>query len=304
MRRINASQLTISFWVKGVALQSNRFLQKLPGTPTGCFQISGGDASIVDDRDNRCDQSSLFPTVHDLRDVLALRHGDINVACGSCRWYVVRTMRPGSKSISTARRKRRAVGGSYHSRWLGSEQSGGRSWAISRRRPQVLQRHLSTKSASTIAHSPQPKSPNSTAWRGQRSARHQSQLQNGTSLASGLVGHWTFDGPDITTSITDRSGQGNNGYFIGGATSSAKVSGKLGQALTFDGVDDRMVFTPFDINMGTVNSAALWIDFRDAGDGIALGGSSGDYFSTLTKPTFTTPRRPARAGLSRLLMEV
>ena len=64
-------------------------------------------------------------------------------------------------------------------------------------------------------------------------------LQQGSTLANGLVGHWTFDGPDITTTVTDRSGQNNHGYFNGGATSSAKVIGKLGQALQFDGVNDK-----------------------------------------------------------------
>lgn len=63
-------------------------------------------------------------------------------------------------------------------------------------------------------------------------------LQKGTSLAQGLVGHWTFDGADTQATITDRSGQGNHGYFDGGATSSAKVIGKLGQALVFDGSND------------------------------------------------------------------
>lgn len=64
------------------------------------------------------------------------------------------------------------------------------------------------------------------------------ELTRGTSLANGLVAHWTFDGPDVTTTIRDRSGNGHNAYFIGGATSSAKTIGKLGQALNFDGVDD------------------------------------------------------------------
>ena len=49
------------------------------------------------------------------------------------------------------------------------------------------------------------------------------------------MGLWTFDGPDTTDKVYDRSGQGNNGYFNGGATSSAKVIGKLGQALQFNG---------------------------------------------------------------------
>ncbi|MBI5457877.1 hypothetical protein HY971_04105 [Candidatus Kaiserbacteria bacterium] len=62
-------------------------------------------------------------------------------------------------------------------------------------------------------------------------------LQNGTTLGAGngLVGHWTFDGADTQSTITDRSGQNNHGYFNGGATSSAKTIGKLGQAFSFDG---------------------------------------------------------------------
>lgn len=64
------------------------------------------------------------------------------------------------------------------------------------------------------------------------------ELHQGSTLANGLIGHWTFDGPDTVTTVTDRSGSNNHGYFIGDATSSAKVSGKLGQAFNFDGTDD------------------------------------------------------------------
>jgi len=63
-------------------------------------------------------------------------------------------------------------------------------------------------------------------------------LQRGSTLGNGLVGLWTFDGPDSTDKIYDRSGSNNHGYFIGGATSSAKTAGHLGQALNFDGTDD------------------------------------------------------------------
>lgn len=59
-------------------------------------------------------------------------------------------------------------------------------------------------------------------------------LDNGSSLERGLVGHWTFDGKDVTDKVYDRSSTAANGYVIGGATSSAKVIGKLGQALTFN----------------------------------------------------------------------
>ena len=63
-------------------------------------------------------------------------------------------------------------------------------------------------------------------------------LTQGTRLADDLVGHWTFDGPDVTTTVTDRSGQNNHGYFVGGPTSSATSIGKLGQALQFDGTNN------------------------------------------------------------------
>lgn len=61
-------------------------------------------------------------------------------------------------------------------------------------------------------------------------------------LSSGLVGHWTFDGPDMdwastTAEVIDRSGYGNNGNMVNMSMKSA-VEGKLGQGLKFDGVDD------------------------------------------------------------------
>lgn len=61
-------------------------------------------------------------------------------------------------------------------------------------------------------------------------------LQRGSPLESGLVGHWTFDGADFTTSVADKSGQGNAGYLPSGvATSSVKAVGKLGQGLSLNG---------------------------------------------------------------------
>ncbi len=59
-----------------------------------------------------------------------------------------------------------------------------------------------------------------------------------TKASDGLVGYWPFNGPDVTDKIYDRSGAGNNGYFVGGATTSAKTIGQVGQGLQFDGVDD------------------------------------------------------------------
>jgi hypothetical protein len=51
-----------------------------------------------------------------------------------------------------------------------------------------------------------------------------------------LVGHWTFDTGDISgTTAFDRSGNSNNGTITNGPT---QMTGKVGGALNFDGVDD------------------------------------------------------------------
>jgi len=50
----------------------------------------------------------------------------------------------------------------------------------------------------------------------------------------GLVGHWTFDGRDMTTNVADVSGNGNHGT-LSGFTSTTTAIGKLGQALRFSG---------------------------------------------------------------------
>lgn len=60
-------------------------------------------------------------------------------------------------------------------------------------------------------------------------------LQQGTTLGNGLVGHWTFDGSDFTDKVYDGSGNGNNGYVFGIATTSMKTIGKLGQGAQFNG---------------------------------------------------------------------
>ncbi len=123
-------------------------------------------------------------------------------------------------------------------------------------------------------------------------------LSNGTTLVTGLLGYWSFNGPDVTDKVYDRSGQGNNGYFYNSATSTAKVAGKLGQALQFNGTSNEVFLstapsnTTFTIsawiNIGNLNSGyrtiyandskGLWlranhIDWYDGGDRIA-GGTS------------------------------
>ena len=60
-------------------------------------------------------------------------------------------------------------------------------------------------------------------------------LQAGSTLQSGLVGLWTFDGADFTTTVTDASGNGNTGSLFGGTRFNMKTNGKFGQALLLDG---------------------------------------------------------------------
>lgn len=58
---------------------------------------------------------------------------------------------------------------------------------------------------------------------------------------SGLVGLWSFNGPDInwaTGVVSDRSGSGNNGVPVNMSTTTSPVMGIVGQGLSFDGVDD------------------------------------------------------------------
>ena len=81
----------------------------------------------------------------------------------------------------------------------------------------------------------------------------------GGSLTSGLVGHWTFDGSKLTTTTaTDSSTNANNGTLTNGPT---PALGKLGQALSFDGVDDYVDHgnpASLQFSSGTF-SAAFWI---------------------------------------------
>jgi hypothetical protein len=72
----------------------------------------------------------------------------------------------------------------------------------------------------------------------------------GTRATSGLIGYWSFNGPDISWSANtayDRSGQGNNGTITNMSTSSSPTIGKVGQALSFDGVND-------NVNLGRVSA--------------------------------------------------
>ena len=102
--------------------------------------------------------------------------------------------------------------------------------------------------------------------------------------ASGLVGYWSFDEGTGTTA-RDLSGRGNTGTLVNNPT---WVEGRVGRALSFDGVDD-FVSIPHDIvsvanirsrgitYMAWINSNNLTNDQRIVGQQIHLGFS--DYSS-------------------------
>ena len=88
----------------------------------------------------------------------------------------------------------------------------------------------------------------------QSSTRINVSINTNPDLERGLVGHWTFDGADITSDqVLDRSGGANHGGFFGGATTSAAAAGAVGQAFSFDGVNDYvevMNESNFDFEIG------------------------------------------------------
>ncbi len=94
-------------------------------------------------------------------------------------------------------------------------------------------------------------------------------------LTKGLVGHWTFDGKDMYRNVSDRSGSGNTGYMKGfTSTSSASVSGKIGQGLKFDGVDDKITTNSDFIGTNPATITA-WIYLKSYGGGTGAGAGYG-----------------------------
>ena len=91
------------------------------------------------------------------------------------------------------------------------------------------------------------------------------------SANSGLIGYWSFDGPDLnSTTAFDRSGQGNNGTLINGPT---PTIGKLGQALSFNGNNTYIKVNSLS-SITLPLSASMWVKLNSEG-------TSGDSNSVL-----------------------
>src|SRR3989344_2688938 len=104
-------------------------------------------------------------------------------------------------------------------------------------------------------------------------------------LQNGLVGCWTFDGS--YTKAPDCSGNNNTGTLTNGPI---KTSGKIGQSLQFDGVND-YVDTNFNFPAGTTVTVSVWVKLTSGGWYVVgnhptagnlwfLGNKSGTNFAT------------------------
>ncbi len=86
----------------------------------------------------------------------------------------------------------------------------------------------------------------------------------------GLVGHWSFDSGDVSgTTVLDQSGNGINGTAVNGPK---QVSGKLGQALSFNGTNQSVNLVP-STKIGNIQNnftVSAWIK-------LPIGSPSGGY---------------------------
>jgi len=102
----------------------------------------------------------------------------------------------------------------------------------------------------------------------QGATSHQNVTVNPPNLNSGLVGHWTFDGKDMTRNVADTSGLGNTGYMVAAATSTQQKAGVIGQALSFNGTTQYVDAGNTAVLTITNNilSASAWVKKANSGD--------------------------------------
>ena len=84
--------------------------------------------------------------------------------------------------------------------------------------------------------------------------------QNTGTLKDGLVGYWSFDGPDMAGNTAyDRSGQGNTGTLTNGPE---RTIGRIGQALNFSRSNTRYVDVGTNMDLLGEMSAFAWVNFE------------------------------------------
>jgi hypothetical protein len=91
-------------------------------------------------------------------------------------------------------------------------------------------------------------------------------------FTNGLVGMWSFNGPDMSgNTAIDRSGMGNNGTTTGGVR---VVLGKNGQALQFDGTSGYVsVGDTSSLNATTAFTVSAWVYKTGNSSGSSVAGT-------------------------------
>jgi uncharacterized protein (TIGR02145 family) len=90
---------------------------------------------------------------------------------------------------------------------------------------------------------------------------------------SGLVGWWTFDGPDVnwtTGTVLDRSGSGKNGILTNMATKTSPVAGKLAQGLKFSDQFGGAVVIGSSVKVDNSSSGAITAWIKTSGSNYGL----------------------------------
>jgi hypothetical protein len=101
----------------------------------------------------------------------------------------------------------------------------------------------------------------------------QTNVSQNTRFNGGLILNQSFNGPDVgffSNTAFDRSGQGNNGVLTNMSTSSSPVSGKIGQALRFDGVNDSITLSTATLAPDTGFTVNFWEKYRSSAPQITL----------------------------------
>ncbi len=92
-----------------------------------------------------------------------------------------------------------------------------------------------------------------------RSNETKANVSQNTKATDGLVGYWTFNGKDVTTTVADVIGS-NSGYLYNAATSTMLSIGKVGQGIQHNGSSSYFKAGGQSV-LGTANQAysiALW----------------------------------------------
>ncbi len=96
------------------------------------------------------------------------------------------------------------------------------------------------------------------------------RLTSPTGVDTSLKGYWSFDATERGDYVYDQSGGANRGTPFGTGTLPAPtpIAGRVGQAMSFDGVDDYIgMGSPANLDDISNLTVCLWANVEDAGDG-------------------------------------